>query len=114
MLVAGQDKLAEKLPVLYANLNLNSPEAKLQVLNLLDDTTMSFSLVLDSLQKRAIAQGEIAAPETVQAMASLSKEIRSTIQLKFDIAKELASLEMRKIRMAMDIELHQRRLKTGK
>lgn len=108
LLASGPMQLAEKLPVIFGNLNLNSPEGKLQQLSLLDDTLMSLSLVADSLQKRASRESEMHNPETVTALCATSKEIRSLIQLKLEIAKELAGLEFRKIRLAMQIEEYMR------
>lgn len=106
MLNGGLESLSERLPVLFGNSNLNSPEGKLAQLNLLDDTLMSLSLVADSLQKRASRESELHNPETVAALCSVSKEIRSLVNTKLEIAKEFAKLEFRKIRMAMQIESH--------
>lgn len=94
------EMLVSKLPNLLTPLNLSSPEAKLAQLSLLDDTLMSLSLVADSLQKRVQRTDELHSPEIVTALCQTSKEIRSIVQLKLEIAKEFARLEMQKIRLA--------------
>lgn len=112
-LIGHVETLKARIPVLFENLNLNSCEGKSQPLSLLDDTLLSLSLVLDGLRKKQSAESDIYEPETVKMVCEVAKEIRSLTQLKFDVARELAKLEFSKIKMAMEIENHARRLLGG-
>lgn len=75
---------------------------------------MSLSLVADKLQQQISSASELNYPETVAAMCNISKEMRSLIQTKLEVAKEIASLEMRRIRLAMELDKHISSGQTGK
>lgn len=108
MLRLDSEALKKKLPVLFDNLSLNSPEEKLGAMSSLNSTLMSLSLALDSAQKRATK--EEPEMDAVKNLCDLSREIRCCVQLRFDVAREMATMEKDKIKLAMEIERHNRSL----
>lgn len=102
--------LENRHPVVFQNSRLSSSKEKLAELTLLDDTLVSLSVLMDSLQRKRSAESDIHDPENIKNIIEISREIRTLTALKFEVAKDIANMELKKIRAAMAIESHMRDL----
>jgi hypothetical protein len=101
VLESDTGQLQGRMPALFQNSNLNLSMEQSHTLNSLDDMLKNLSIVGDTLQKQLGKHGEMYCPETVKALCEVSREIRHIISLKLKMAKNVAKLELRKIKMAM-------------